>query len=782
MDSPNKVNRWNIVESLSTSAIQEWKASRENALKPEDGQDWWNNILNDLGADDNCPLRVNKYSGKFHEFCGLLYERSNCPIVKVVPSICERALDTTDRIVDLVRTLGYKGQFTEEWYKWHDVHYAILYMEGTWGSNLKYHTLWLFNHYEDLTQQPRSTKIVGKDGCFVWGKPGEALKARLRKNDIRSMECRNTLLQGFKKSLLPLDERDWKDTVVDTADCLSAIPDDLPNDVVHQLQRTARELKKKMPPLRIKKNYTLSKSSCIDSTRAQGGFAGEFFRQMGLWNQNTDPFGIIYRTSPPELVGDVRYHNKHQVGLVYSRCPYNYRDVHSWADALSATEGCSTVQIRVIPEPFKFRVISIGEYDVYKSLKPVQEMLWSTLQRFNCFCLTGCGADDLLGVVQNLVSKWKRPGMKFCNGDYQAATNKLSSEASRILTQEWLSEYPEVLRILNNSLFYAELDFCDAGKGVEALAEWDERGKPANCSIDLGDPTVPMVNGQLMGHPCSFPILCAVNAAMCRWSLEKVWKRKFSLRDLPLLINGDDCLLIGEECLLETWRKDTRQVGLLESIGKSYFTDKFCMINSRYLPVRSVPLRKEIGEFMNQKFYEYSEQAYVHADIGYVNLGILNGRKKGSNVDVEVKVTAKVSDSSAYAFWNSASDNFKQMNLRCKKLRIPVEEYVKRYKRFFDAVPLPLYLKKEHGGYGFEGGDEVVLFPRNPFAQRREGRVMLGEAYWSGGMASVLDDTSYPDFIREARFFAKKVKTFSRSSVATCVNLKDEVTWTVTSA
>lgn len=783
----NEQMRRNSIESLSTHAIRQWKAAihRGGSLEPEDHAAFWDSILEDLYG--NTTLRSNfKYNGKFSEYCERLYGRCSCPLVKVVPTIVQYAMDTTDRIVDLQKALGIWCKLSQEWYEKNDAIWAICYMNGTWGMTLKYQVSWLFAHFEGQDSPKKKEGVCGVDGFLCTGKPGRAILERCKGYSLKAMESRMTVLQGFKKSLLPLDERDWLLTVEGTKESLTAEAPDHSEEIEDALIRTAEELRRKMPPVKVKNNYTLSLSSCVESTRSTGGFAGEFLESKGLCFRDflgfkgRDSIGTYWRISPAVLVGDIRYHGKHQVDLIYSRMQYTYVDVYeeNKRNVLNhlSQNGVpyrrtypSMVQIRVVPEPFKFRVISVGEYDVYSMLKPWQEMMWKTLQRFEVFSLTGSGSDFLQEKVQRILSRYWDVGQKFLSGDYQEATNKLSANASKTIADHWFKDFPEFLYILDKTLFKTELNFCNASLGVQSLIPKMAADNP------LQKERVMMSNGQLMGHPCSFPILCAVNAAMCRLALEKVWNRRFSLDDIPLLINGDDCLLIGPNSLLPKWREITQEVGLLESVGKSYFSDKFAMINSRYLRVDSVA----VGiEDCPDRYI-----AYVKNDVGYINLGILVGRKKGSNVDCEVNTSQKVDDESAYDFWQSASDNYAQMNLRCRKLNVPLMAYVRSFKRFFDKIPLPLDVPKEQGGFGFSS-ERVLPWPqKNPFKLSLPGKVMLGEAYFSGGMTSCLVDSHFPDFLQESKKVGKILKrVVRRESLAWCEQDPKKIQWTATTA
>jgi len=865
------VERKRAINALSTVAIQTWKARFcFGTVEPIGSAELWDRVIVELYGD-YCPLRINKYVGNFLGYCSALYETSchRAPLVDAIPVICSYGIDTTDRLVDLLRSLGYNKVFTDEWYLWEDLHNSILYMNGVWGKNLKYHVQYLFNRVEAQPHLTRTEFIVGVDGnLFVNRTANRSLLRRIEGCGLRKLEARNTVLQGFKKSLLPLDCRDWRESHEGTMVALQTPPSPMDDIIKYQMSRTGRELKEKAPKkIRILPNYTLSKSACVEKPRTQGGFAYEFLSQQSLWRD--DRMDIYYRISPPSLVGHVRYDRYDREHLLYSRCSYSYSDVfddHSlrndiefftldqwkkeymveevvqecgdefaydsnfdqaevtlpnwnWKNhhefntrslekfyrlpclqspdlgtslmkdmriyrnpllnpskLFESLEGGALVQMRTIPEPFKFRSISVGEYEVYSTLMPWQRYMWKNLQKFPCFSLTGEGSDRLVDVVQSIVTKYWDVGMKFLSGDYKDATNKLSSLAARILCRSWFCDKPDLLKVLDQSLFRSTISNEKVHQGIKPLQQVrkykpcvDEFGQPMTrreveeaCAQDIPGGAWPeeyeMVNGQLMGHPLSFPILCAVNAAICRYALEQAWGRTFSLKDLPLLINGDDCLLIGGNHLQPIWREVTAQCGLIESVGKSYFSDRFAMINSRYLEIDTVPLfpGRDKMNLQDENEIPVRYYGYVRNDVGYINQGILVGRKKGSNVDCEVNVSDKVTDETAFKFWQSAAANFRQMGLRCKKLKPDLGRYVTSFKRFFDKIPLYLHMAREKGGFGFEGtGNRVELsslnIERNPFKSSLPGSISMGEAYASGGISSVFDSIGVPDFLAEAK-------------------------------
>jgi len=89
-------------------------------------------------------------------------------------------------------------------------------------------------------------------------------------------------------------------------------------------------------------------------------------------------------------------------------------------------------------------------------------------------------------------------------------------------------------------------------------------------------------NGQLMGSPLSFPILCIVNAAICKLAYELGdWSSDgMELRDCPILVNGDDCVMDFNHSQKSYWEQISAQVGLSPSIGKCYYAKGWLQINS----------------------------------------------------------------------------------------------------------------------------------------------------------------------------------------------------------
>jgi len=134
---------------------------------------------------------------------------------------------------------------------------------------------------------------------------------------------------------------------------------------------------------------------------------------------------------------------------------------------------------------------------------------------------------------------------------------------------------------------------------------------------------LPQTEGQLMGSIISFPFLCIANAALCRLSLELSSKKVYRVTNnvqtpgalAPLLINGDDCLLTGDPSLRPIWEFKCKFAGLESSVGKTYFSNNFCTINS--------------------VIFEKDKRSGIWYTRKYVNMGLVLGRSK----DGQNKVT-----------------------------------------------------------------------------------------------------------------------------------------------
>jgi hypothetical protein len=164
-------------------------------------------------------------------------------------------------------------------------------------------------------------------------------------------------------------------------------------------------------------------------------------------------------------------------------------------------------------------------------------------------------------------------GKSFLSGDYQAATDNFAP---------WVSE--TILEAISDEIGLSPLERELFGR---AMTRHEFPGKKK------GDPVLQQKWGQLMGSIVSFPVLCIANFAWCRWALEIDSLRKIPARDARLLVNGDDCLFQVTECGRQAWKKISSFGGLIESIGKTFFSRSFAEINSETFLYNEATAREE---------------------------------------------------------------------------------------------------------------------------------------------------------------------------------------------
>jgi hypothetical protein len=248
-----------------------------------------------------------------------------------------------------------------------------------------------------------------------------------------------------------------------------------------------------------------------------------------------------------------------------------------------------------LPEPLKGRIISKGPAMRYWLGRCIQKITHGTLRNHPVFKAIGRPLDESdlqfllpLGVNQKLLS-----------GDYSAATDNLhpffSELACRVIAQE-IGMPSDMEQLFVDGLVNATI-------GGEKQS-W----------------------GQLMGSPYSFPILCLINASINAYFLEIDRGVTLSLRDCPMLVNGDDVLLTCEESNYVLWKDMLGTVGLEFSVGKNYLSRDFAIINSTFYERRDTLFGQDLCERP------------------YVNLGLMHPQAGIFRVQCDVRSDSKMSD------------------------------------------------------------------------------------------------------------------------------------------
>jgi hypothetical protein len=221
-----------------------------------------------------------------------------------------------------------------------------------------------------------------------------------------------------------------------------------------------------------------------------------------------------------------------------------------------------------LQEPLKIRTITKGPTAPYWYMKPIQEFLWRNVSRYPLFTLTGTPIngeylDKQIWEKKNLLPNSDEYFL--VSADYSSATDNMKM---------WMS-----LLVWNEICDHTGLGPLERRVGAKSLVGHTIHYGPSKEEV------LKQWNGQLMGSPLSFPVLCIANAAVCtasywsplEWGEPEV---RAGPRRLPLAINGDDAGMAMTASQYETWKVYASFIGMEPSIGKCYTSDNWIEMNS----------------------------------------------------------------------------------------------------------------------------------------------------------------------------------------------------------
>lgn len=350
-------------------------------------------------------------------------------------------------------------------------------------------------------------------------------------------------------------------------------------------------------------------------------------------------------------------------------------------------------ELHPLAEPCKIRVISKGQDHLYAVLSTVQKVLFDGLNRYNQFLcwrpIDSCILSSILGPLQD--------GQKYVSGDYKAATNNINPELSRSCMNFIADELnmPDDIRLMchraltDHEIVYDEpmvirppIRGCKQSKGYDnpafeaKLAK--QYGLPHNWAhLAMEDPSyseelkdgewsvgfcsAEQRWGQLMGSPISFPILCLINFAAISVSLHEdaiVLGRRCqpypkSIREEPIIVNGDDCVFAALPRQIERWQQATKYCGLELSVGKTYYSDQWLIINSTlFRPSRPIPCVSTLRETDRDRSDWLTLPSSLSVDtlpshrcrfreVPFLNLSLMYGLKRSGSADYDPSDAAK---------------------------------------------------------------------------------------------------------------------------------------------
>jgi hypothetical protein len=244
-------------------------------------------------------------------------------------------------------------------------------------------------------------------------------------------------------------------------------------------------------------------------------------------------------------------------------------------------DGCPLIMSQVwakiigLAEPLKVRTITAGSEEAYYWALYIQKLIHGIVRHHPVFRLIGAPL-----TLQDILTSFSEPlrhGEFFVSGDYKSATDLISSDLSEVCAREIASCVAMPAHIEELFVNCLTRHRVVLGKGQNSTRGGQE-------------------NGQLMGSPVSFPILCLINASLTRYSKELGLGRKLRLTEMALLINGDDVGFVSDSTTYEIWKKVTALGGLQFSIGKNFTSPEFIVLNSCFFRlgplVRPRPMRE----------------------------------------------------------------------------------------------------------------------------------------------------------------------------------------------
>jgi hypothetical protein len=381
-----------------------------------------------------------------------------------------------------------------------------------------------------------------------------------------------------------------------------------------ELRRTIRELFKGSSYTiedRISSFFPSTKSNYV-RTRSKGGQVGVLFEDPTLLKDLRTPGGPLRIQSEVKVSLDASEEERIQNwadGFKAESTEMDKRFSKLWFRILKkAKEEVSIATPHPLPESLKIRIITKGNpYNLF-ACKNLQRHMFKILNRHPLFQI---GGEVTVEILEQRLGKTLAANEGFLSGDFKSATDLLKT---------WVLDtmLNELGKLWNFSP--SEMEVFSAGL-AHSMIEHPETGE-----------TKMQTRGQLMGHVLSFLFLCAVVATVLRWTEETVQRRQIPLDKVRGIVNGDDNVLKTTNQGLKIWREISAFFGLVESVGKTYYSREFLNINSRNYEIR--PTGGELPIFKENEVV-YQPEVRISA-VRFVNLGLMYGLKRsGNRVDVE---------------------------------------------------------------------------------------------------------------------------------------------------
>jgi len=280
-------------------------------------------------------------------------------------------------------------------------------------------------------------------------------------------------------------------------------------------------------------------------------------------------------------------------------------------------QGQLAVKIVQIAEPSKFRTLSKGDGELYSAVQPTQGQMLSCWKRHPASTMKFA---DLTAKVQKIYDSTPKE-WKWVSVDYSQATDTLKGWTTRAAMWGAVNLHDPTLAFY--SLMPGFLVYSDAeGYANEILTQTD---------------------GQLMGHPLSFPLLCIINLSVYLEAIRRfadfgkcsrvrkerlVFEESARVLRRNVIINGDDEAFRAPESFLPFFWEVVAEAGLKKSVGKNYISSHTVSINSQWFQLKGTSQMKRIG--------------YLNLTL-VLGLSLKTGQSKASPVEIGREISSMIS-------------------------------------------------------------------------------------------------------------------------------------------
>jgi len=527
-----------------------------------------------------------------------------------------QAFGFVDQHYDLSKTL-------EHWV-------ALAIDSGDWMKTAKYKLAAFFSFHKRQPLPKSPFKIDDKPNILLGGQAYRFQRVILNQENMKKEQFLATILLGCKKGMPRPVESDIIKKEEETFQHLTTEPNtEFKEEIlieeekynsahpgvaftlnqeglISQLERTVDELFKdeEMNLLQQIKMFFPSTSANYINNIKEAGAIGTIMDHPELLKGLRKPGGWLKTTK----VNDEKEEETIKTEEESQKLDIDISELEEkWETLLSRIENYAmfeepNVELLGLAEALSVRVISKGPPLKYTFLRNIWKFIHSTLRKHKTFTLIGVPESE--EILLNVLGAKLHEQDSFLSGDYQNASNNIYQWASNTVSNriaKRLHLYIQIERMMRESL-------------TGHIIYKRKNDIPAEQKM-----------GQLMGSIMSFPVLCIINAAMCRWSLEIALNKPLQLTQCPLLINGDDVAMKTTEFGYLLWKKITTRVGLTESIGKTFFSKEFVQINSRNFlykedSTKTITVTNSKGES--------KIRSMPYSMIQFINWGLVSGLKR----------------------------------------------------------------------------------------------------------------------------------------------------------